>query len=109
MVRHDSQSYVAPAAEPAVPDEPEDEVELPAVVNHEEDYGDYAPEPEQPEPVVHEEVEDEKPVYVPDYDGRLQIATYNMALDRVNDPTAEERLEAAAIAAVQMPGDVVCL
>ena len=48
-------------------------------------------------------------VYVPDYDGRLQIATWNMALARGFDPTVDLRLQAASEAAAQMPSDVVCL
>ena len=59
---------------------------------------------EEPQPVY------EKPdVYVPEYDGRLQVATYNAGLARGYDPTVEARLQATISAAANMPADIVCL
>ena len=80
--------------EPVIVREDSGEVVPPTVVEH----------VSEPEPV-----EEEEYVYVPDYDGRLQIATWNMGLARGFDPTVDLRLPLAAEAAAKMPADVVCL
>ena len=98
----------APAPQPAAPAKPTKVVEVydekhqPHVVR--EDNGAVV-EPTVVQP-VEQPVED---VYVPDYDGKLQIATWNVALARGFDPTVDLRLKSVSEAAAQMPADVVCL
>ena len=88
----------APAPQPAAPAKPTKVVEVydekhqPHVVR--EDNGAVV-EPTVVQP-VEQPVED---VYVPDYDGKLQIATWNVALARGFDPTVDLRLKSVSEAA----------
>ena len=55
------------------------------------------------------QVEEKPDVYIPDYDGRLQIGTFNTHLARGYVGDVDTRLLAAVDAAANMPADVVCL